>query len=98
VMLRALATFCAVVLAVVPLPVSPALAAMPTDVTATAAAATPQFRALWVDAFGDGIFTEAQIDELVTYTKGANLNAIVAQVVRRGDSSRASSRITTSTG
>ncbi len=84
-MLRALATFFAVVLAVVPLPAVPADAAMPGDVVATGATATPQFRALWVDAFGDGMFTESQIDELVAYTKGANLNAIVAQVVRRGD-------------
>lgn len=84
-MLRTFALLLAVVLAVVPLPVSPALAAMPTDVTAIAVTATPQFRALWVDAFGDGIYTEAQIDELVAYTRSANLNAIVAQVVRRGD-------------
>ena len=52
---------------------------------AASAAAPGQLRALWVDAFGDGIYTEAQIDELVAYTKGANLNAIIAQVVRRGD-------------
>ena len=45
----------------------------------------PQFRAFWVDAFGPGIYTEAQIDKLVTEAKAANMNAIVAQVGRRGD-------------
>jgi len=44
-----------------------------------------QLRAFWVDAFGDGIYTQAQIDQLVTDVKAANMNAIVAQVVRRGD-------------
>jgi uncharacterized lipoprotein YddW (UPF0748 family) len=48
-------------------------------------AATGQFRAFWVDAFGDGLYTQAQIDQLVTDVKAANMNAIVAQVVRRGD-------------
>ena len=68
-----LAVFFAVVLALVP------LSAPRSD------AATPQLRALWVDAFGDGIYDAAQIDELVAYTKSANLNTIIAQVVRRGD-------------
>lgn len=45
----------------------------------------PQFRAFWVDAFGPGIYTEAQIDQLVAEAKAANMNAIVAQVGRRGD-------------
>lgn len=49
------------------------------------AAAGAQFRAYWVDAFGDGLYDEAEIDALVAATKAANLNAIVAQVVRRGD-------------
>lgn len=44
-----------------------------------------QFRAFWVDSFGPGLYTEAEIDQLVTDTKAANLNAIIAQVVRRGD-------------
>jgi uncharacterized lipoprotein YddW (UPF0748 family) len=50
-----------------------------------AAAPSGQFRAYWVDAFGDGLFTPAQIDDVVAATKAAHLNAIVAQVVRRGD-------------
>lgn len=51
----------------------------------TAATPTGQFRAYWVDAFGDGLFTAAQIDDVVAATRAAHLNAIVAQVVRRGD-------------
>jgi uncharacterized lipoprotein YddW (UPF0748 family) len=51
------------------------------------AARTPggQFRAYWVDAFGDDLFDEPRIDAIVAATKAARLNAIVAQVVRRGD-------------
>ena len=44
-----------------------------------------QFRAYWVDAFGEGLYTPAQIDSVVAATKAAHFNAIVAQVVRRGD-------------
>lgn len=50
-----------------------------------AQASPPEFRAYWVDAFGDGLFDVAQVDKLVAATKAANLNAIVAQVGRRGD-------------
>jgi len=52
---------------------------------APAAAVGGQLRAFWVDAFGDGIYTQAQIDQLVADVQAANMNAIVAQVVRRGD-------------
>jgi len=48
-------------------------------------AAQSEFRAYWVDAFGEGIFTEAEITKLVAATKTANLNALVVQVGRRGD-------------
>ena len=47
--------------------------------------AVGQFRAYWVDAFGDDLFDAPKIDAIVTATKAAHLNAIVAQVVRRGD-------------
>ena len=50
-----------------------------------AASANEQLRAYWVDAFGPGIYTADQIDQLVAAVKAANMNAIVAQVVRRGD-------------
>jgi uncharacterized lipoprotein YddW (UPF0748 family) len=44
-----------------------------------------EFRAYWVDAFGPGIYNEAEIDKLIADTKAANMNAIVAQIGRRGD-------------
>jgi len=44
-----------------------------------------EFRAYWVDAFGEGIFDEAEVDELVAAAKAANMNAIVAQIGRPGD-------------
>lgn len=50
-----------------------------------ARAAQSEFRAYWVDAFGEGMFNEAQITKLVAQTKAANLNALVVQVGRRGD-------------
>lgn len=49
------------------------------------ATTTGQFRAFWADAFGEGLNNQAEIDALVAATKAAGLNAIVAQVVRRGD-------------
>lgn len=49
------------------------------------AAGEEQFRAYWVDAFGEGIFTPEQIDELVADAKAGNFNALVVQVGRRGD-------------
>lgn len=44
-----------------------------------------EFRAYWVDAFGAGIYNEAEIDKLIADVKAANMNAIVAQIGRRGD-------------
>ncbi len=67
-------------------PVAPTAA--PAPATAAAAATTvgaSQLRAYFVDAFGAGIYDASQIDALVASAKAANMNAIVAQVVRRGD-------------
>jgi uncharacterized lipoprotein YddW (UPF0748 family) len=47
--------------------------------------AQSELRAFWVDAFGEGIFNEAEITKLVAATKAANLNALVVQIGRRGD-------------
>lgn len=47
--------------------------------------APPEVRGLWVDAFGEGLNTPGQIDDLVGTAEAANLNTIFAQVVRRGD-------------
>lgn len=71
------------------LPTAPSAAAAPTfvDEGTSLDASVPQgqFRAYWVDAFGDGMYTAAQIDDVIAATKAINANAIVAQVVRRGD-------------
>ena len=58
-------------------------AAMP----AAAVAVEPeeQFRAYWVDAFGEGIYNETEVNQLVAASKAANMNAIVVQIGRRGD-------------
>jgi uncharacterized lipoprotein YddW (UPF0748 family) len=50
-----------------------------------AAAQGAQFRAFWADAFGEGIRDQSEIEALVAETKAMRANAIVAQVVRRGD-------------
>ena len=61
-------------------------AVFPAEVSPHGAATTAgQFRAFWADAFGEGINDQGQIDALVAATKAVHANAIVAQVVRRGD-------------
>lgn len=74
-------------LALVALACASPAAAADASIGASGPAATTggQLRAFWVDAFGDGLYTQAQIDQLVADVKAANMNAIVAQVVRRGD-------------
>jgi uncharacterized lipoprotein YddW (UPF0748 family) len=66
-----------------------ALAWLPLQVNSadfdTATPAGGQFRAYWVDAFGDDLFDAPRIDAIVAATKAARLNAIVVQAVRRGD-------------
>jgi uncharacterized lipoprotein YddW (UPF0748 family) len=66
-----------------------ALAWLPFQVnSAEIDSATPaggQFRAYWVDAFGDDLYDAPRIDAIVASTKAARLNAIVVQAVRRGD-------------
>lgn len=58
---------------------------LPLVPSAYVVAAPAQLRAYWVDAFGEGIFTEAEVDRLVADSKAANINALVVQVGRRGD-------------
>ncbi|HEX4743841.1 MAG TPA: family 10 glycosylhydrolase [Candidatus Limnocylindria bacterium] len=67
----------ALVVALLVLPLVPGPAAV--------AAGPAQFRAYWVDAFGEGIFTPAEVDKLVADSRAANINALVVQVGRRGD-------------
>ena len=45
----------------------------------------PQYRALWVDAFHDGMKSPAQVEKLVADAHRGNLNALVVQVRKRGD-------------
>lgn len=56
---------------------SPLPAAPPAD--------PPEIRALWVDAFGPGIRSTEEAEELVLEAKRANLNLLFVQVRRRGD-------------
>ena len=46
----------------------------------------PQYRALWVDAFHDGMKSQAQVEKLVSDAHRANLNALIVQVRPRGNS------------
>ena len=50
-------------------------------------AVRPEVRALWVDAFNDGIKTPAQVDQLIhdSLIAGATINTLIVQVRRRGD-------------
>jgi uncharacterized lipoprotein YddW (UPF0748 family) len=50
-----------------------------------------EYRAVWVDAFHDGIKSPAQVDRLVSDAHEANLNAIFVQVRKRGDAYYSSS-------
>src|SRR5688500_2181106 len=45
----------------------------------------PELRALWVDAFHEGIRSAREADELVAAARRANLNTLIVQVRRRGD-------------
>jgi uncharacterized lipoprotein YddW (UPF0748 family) len=45
----------------------------------------PELRAVWVDAFHDGLKTPDQVDQLLAWARAANLNALFVQVRRRGD-------------
>ncbi|UQN08720.1 family 10 glycosylhydrolase [Deinococcus sp. QL22] len=44
-----------------------------------------ELRGLWIDAFGPGIKTSAEIDSLVSTAKAMKVNVLFAQIGRRGD-------------
>lgn len=72
-----------------PVPVSPA-PTMPRPVTPPAApvAVTPAgvpVRGLWVDAFGPGLKTRAQVTQMVDDAVRLGVNTIFVQAIRRGD-------------
>ncbi|MBA3944128.1 MAG: family 10 glycosylhydrolase [Herpetosiphonaceae bacterium] len=52
----------------------------------SAAAAQPQLRAFWVDAFHPGIKSSAETDQLIHDAQRAGANTLIVQVRRRGDS------------
>lgn len=75
----------------------PSPTALPPAPTAAPSATTapldpPELRGVWVDAFHDGIKTPAQVDDLVSWARQANVNAVFVQVRRRGDAYYARSR------
>lgn len=45
----------------------------------------PEFRAYWVDAWHPGFKTQSQTDALLAHVRACNLNAVVVQMRRRGD-------------
>ncbi len=83
----AVALVATLLVAALPVPSAAAAASLSANPSPRAATAafSGQFRAYWVDAFGEGLYTPAQIDDVVAASKAIRANAIVAQVVRRGD-------------
>jgi uncharacterized lipoprotein YddW (UPF0748 family) len=67
-----------------PAATSPAPTALPTEEPVTLSS-QPEYRALWVDGFHEGVKSPAQADRLVADAHRANLNALVIQVRRSGD-------------
>lgn len=45
----------------------------------------PELRGLWVDAFGPGFKTPAEVDTLIAEARAMHVNVLFAQVGRRGD-------------
>jgi uncharacterized lipoprotein YddW (UPF0748 family) len=64
---------------------TPTVAASPSPSPSPILFSPPQYRALWVDAFHDGMKSPAQIEKLVADAHRANLNALIVQVRKRGD-------------
>ncbi len=61
---------------------------IPADVPADSPAVpepSGHLRGIWVDAYGEGFKTPAEIDTLIQNAQALNLNALFVQVVRRGD-------------
>jgi uncharacterized lipoprotein YddW (UPF0748 family) len=58
---------------------------VPTPSPSPIAFGPSQYRALWVDAFHDGIKSPAQVEKLVADAHRANINALIVQVRKRAD-------------
>lgn len=63
----------------------PSAAASPSPTPSPIVYGPAQYRAMWVDAFHDGIKSPAQVEKLVADAHRANLNALFVQVRKRGD-------------
>src|SRR5712692_8872714 len=59
--------------------------ASPTPLPSPIVFGPPQYRALWVDAFHDGIKSPSQVEKLVADAHRANINALIVQVRKAGD-------------
>ena len=53
--------------------------------TVWARAQSNEFRGLWVDAWGTGLFSSSQVTQLIADCRACNFNAIVVQMRRRAD-------------
>lgn len=58
---------------------------LPAQAQGPTPAAQPGVRGLWVDGFGPGLKTPAQVSQLVADAQAMHVNAIFAQTIRRGD-------------
>ena len=65
--------------------VAPSESPAPSPIPSPIALGPPQYRALWVDAFHDGMKSPFQVEKLVADAHRGNLNALVVQVRKRGD-------------
>jgi len=65
--------------------VSPGESPAPSPIASPIVLGPAQYRALWVDAFHDGIKSPLQVEKLVADAHRGNLNALVVQVRKRGD-------------
>jgi len=63
---------------------SPSPAASPSPSPSPIVYGPPQYRAIWVDGFNDGIKSRAQVEKLVADAQRANLNTLIVQVRTRG--------------
>jgi uncharacterized lipoprotein YddW (UPF0748 family) len=51
----------------------------------SAGAQAPEFRGVWVDAWGTGFLNASQVTQLIADCRAYNFNAVVVQMRRRGD-------------
>ena len=57
-----------------------------TGAQAASAQSAPEYRAVWVETFNTPLGTRAEIDRVIASAEAGRINAIFAQVRRRGDS------------